>query len=331
MQLNSAVVVGPTNSFGETPVVRGAAPACATSRGGIVIRSTDFNPERIVLDNRLVTLPTANVGDTLTGAIVGVLDYGFGNFTLNPTVAPTVTSGGLTQETTSAATAGQLAAATFNVENLDPGDPQSKFDQLAAAIVTNLRAPDLLALEEVQDNDGPTNSSVVAADQTLAKLVAAITAAGGPAYSWRQINPVDDADGGEPGGNIRVAFLYRTDRGLSLCGPSRWDVHGHHHRQQRRRGAAAQLLAGPGRPDQLGLVDQPQAARGRVHLWRPDRLRHREPFQLQGRRRPAVWPLPAADALVGDPAPPASHGAARASSTRSSPSTRARRWSCWAT
>lgn len=56
----------------------------------------------------------------------------------------------------------------------------------------------------------------MAADQTLNKLAAAISAAGGPAYSWRQINPTDDADGGEPGGNIRVAFLYRTDRGLSF-------------------------------------------------------------------------------------------------------------------
>ncbi len=73
-----------------------------------------------------------------------------------------------------------------------------------------------VTLEEVQDNDGATNSTVVAADQTMSKLVAAISAAGGPSYSYRQINPTDDADGGEPGGNIRVVFMYRTDRGLSF-------------------------------------------------------------------------------------------------------------------
>jgi predicted extracellular nuclease len=57
---------------------------------------------------------------------------------------------------------------------------------------------------------------VVAADQTIGKLIGAITAAGGPAYQFREIDPVDDADGGQPGGNIRVVFLFRTDRGLSF-------------------------------------------------------------------------------------------------------------------
>ncbi|HYU83488.1 MAG TPA: nuclease, partial [Kribbellaceae bacterium] len=70
------------------------------------------------------------------------------------------------------------------------------------------------ALEEVQDNDGPVDSGTVDADVTLNTLVDAIRAAGGPSYAWRQINPVNDQDGGEPGGNIRVAFLFRTDRKL---------------------------------------------------------------------------------------------------------------------
>src|SRR2546425_1789521 len=47
-------------------------------------------------------------------------------------------------------------------------------------------------------------------------LVAAIDEAGGPHYDYRQIDPVDDQDGGEPGGNIRVGFLFRTDRGLAF-------------------------------------------------------------------------------------------------------------------
>jgi hypothetical protein len=215
VQLTNAAVVGPRNTFGEIPIAP-AGSGVRTTRGGIAIQAGDFNPERVLVDDRLVATPNADVGDTLSGATVGVLDYSFGMFKLLPRTAPTVLDGGLAAETTQSAPAGQLAAATFNVENLDPGDPQSKFDQLAATVVANLRAPDLLALEEVQDNDGPTNSSIVAADQTLNKLVAAITAAGGPAYSWRQINPVDDADGGEPGGNIRVTFLFRTDRGLAF-------------------------------------------------------------------------------------------------------------------
>ena len=47
-------------------------------------------------------------------------------------------------------------------------------------------------------------------------LIDAIEDVGGPTYSYRQIDPVDDQDGGEPGGNIRVGFLFRSDRELDF-------------------------------------------------------------------------------------------------------------------
>ncbi|MFD4903998.1 lamin tail domain-containing protein [Kitasatospora purpeofusca] len=215
VQLNNAAVVGPRASVGEIPVVPQGSTT-RTARGGILLQAADGNPERVLLDDVLAPTPAANVGDTLSGATVGVLDYSFGNFKLLVTATPTVLPGGLAPETTAAPAAGELSTATFNVENLAPSDPQAKFDGLAAAVVTNLRSPDLVALEEIQDNSGATDNGVVAADQTLAKLTAAITAAGGPAYSYRQLDPVNDQDGGQPGGNIRQVFLYRTDRGLSF-------------------------------------------------------------------------------------------------------------------
>ncbi|WP_327673878.1 lamin tail domain-containing protein [Kitasatospora sp. NBC_00458] len=215
VRIDNAAVVGPTSAFGEIPVVPQGSTT-RTGRGGILLQAADGNPERVILDDVLAPSPAARVGDTLSGATVGVLDYSFGNFKLLATATPTVSPGGLTAETTAAPAAGELATATFNVENLSPDDPQSKFDGLAAAVVGNLRSPDLVALEEIQDNNGATDNGTVAADQTLARLTAAITAAGGPSYSYRQIDPVNDQDGGEPGGNIRQVFLYRTDRGLSF-------------------------------------------------------------------------------------------------------------------
>jgi predicted extracellular nuclease len=110
------------------------------------------------------------------------------------------------------AAAGQVSVGTYNVENLSPADDQAKFDRLATGIVTNMGAPDVVALEEIQDNTGPTNDGTVAADQTLAEFVAAIEAAGGPHYESRSIDPVNLADGGQPGGNIRVAFLFDPTR-----------------------------------------------------------------------------------------------------------------------
>ena len=53
---------------------------------------------------------------------------------------------------------------------------------------------------------------MVAADQTINKLTSAIVSAGGPHYDSREIDPVNDQDGGQPGGNIRVVFLYNPAR-----------------------------------------------------------------------------------------------------------------------
>ncbi len=107
---------------------------------------------------------------------------------------------------------GQLSVGTYNVENLFPGDNQARFDRLAQGVVTNMRAPDVVALEEIQDNSGPTDDGVAAADRTLERSTDAIVAAGGPPYRWRSIDPVNDEDGGQPGGNIRVAFLVNPAR-----------------------------------------------------------------------------------------------------------------------
>jgi hypothetical protein len=218
VQLNNAVAVGPTNSFGETPVVGddGANASVRTGRGGLVVRPNDFNPERLVLDDVIVAVPAANVGDHYGSSVSGVIDYNFGLFLLEVMTSPTVTHDGVTPESTSPAGTSQVAVATFNFENLDPSDPPEKFARLAGILVDNLKSPDIVSGEEVQDDNGPTDNGVVSADATLDELVAAIQAAGGPTYDYRYINPVNDQDGGEPGGNIRQVFLFRTDRGVSF-------------------------------------------------------------------------------------------------------------------
>jgi predicted extracellular nuclease len=218
VRVNDAVAVGPTNAFGEIPVVGddGANAGLRTSRGGVVIRSADFNPERILLDDSILPTPIVNLGDHFGSAVVGVLDYSFANFKLNISAPVTRVDGGLEREATRAPRDQEIAVATYNVENLDPSDGTAVFARHADYIVNHLRSPDLLAIEEIQDNDGAANTSVVDASTTWNMLVAAIAAAGGPAYQYRQVDPVDDQDGGEPGGNIRVGFLFRTDRELAF-------------------------------------------------------------------------------------------------------------------
>src|SRR4051794_12942194 len=220
VQLNNAVAVGPTaTAFGETPVIgdNGANASVRTYRGGLLLRESDGNPERITLDDVITPLPNMNVGDHYSGPIVGVVDYNFGNPFLNVT-SPGLTriADGVTREATDPTAVNELAVSTFNFENLAFTNPQSKFDGLASLIVNNLRSPDVLAGEEVQDNNGATDNGVVDATQTLQRLVDAIVAAGGPTYQWRKIDPVNDQDGGEPGGNIRQVIMFRTDRGIAF-------------------------------------------------------------------------------------------------------------------
>ncbi|MCI0686106.1 MAG: lamin tail domain-containing protein [Sporichthyaceae bacterium] len=213
LEVQNAVATGPRSDFGEIPILpaNGAGAGVRSNRGGIVLRSNDTNPERIHLDDVLAATPAMDVGDTIPGSLFGVLDYSFGNFKLLVTSAPTAQRNGLAREITSAGNHKELKVATFNVENLSPSNPQAKFDELAGIIVTNLRSPDIVVVEEIQDNTGPLNDGTVAADETFADLIAAISTAGGPTYDWRAIDPVNNADGGQPGGNIRVGFLFRTD------------------------------------------------------------------------------------------------------------------------
>jgi uncharacterized protein len=230
VQVDDAVVVGPQigggPDRGAVPVLaaQGAGATGRTARGGIVLRDLpagpDFNPEIIFLDSDLLPapqrFPEVNVSDSIPGPVVGVVDYSFGRYQILPTTPVTFSAGGLQPEAASPTGANELAIATFNVENLNPGDPAEKFARLAEIIVDTLASPDLVVLEEVQDNSGTNNDGVVAADATAAQLIAAIATAGGPTYVYRDVPPVDGQDGGQGGGNIRVGFLFRTDRGLAF-------------------------------------------------------------------------------------------------------------------
>jgi uncharacterized protein len=185
-----------------------------TRRGGTLYGSYESqNTGRLQIQSLGATadFPKANVGDTLTGTTAGPLDFNqFGGYTLVAGQLGTLKSGGLQRETTKKQSRGELAVATYNVENLDPSD--GTFAAHAAAIVNNLQSPDIVSLEEIQDNNGATDDGTVAADVTVNKLIDAIVAAGGPRYDWRSINPVNDQDGGEPGGNIRQVFLFNPER-----------------------------------------------------------------------------------------------------------------------
>jgi uncharacterized protein len=265
VQIDVAVAVGRRSGNGEIPVLvdDGADAVLRTPRGGVVVRSTDFNPERIFLDDAFVPLPETNVGDRFSSAITGVLDYSFGNFKLLVTAPVTVVPGGLLPETAPELGPHHVAIATFNVENLDPADAPEKFAALASTIVDRLHAPDMIAVEEVQDDSGPVNDGIVGANATFQALIAAIVAAGGPTYDYRQIDPVNGRDGGESGGNIRQGLLFRTDRGIAFVDRPGGDAM-----------TATSVVAGPSGPV---LTFSP----GRIDPAHPSFANSRKPLALE--------------------------------------------------
>ncbi|MDR3082383.1 MAG: lamin tail domain-containing protein [Streptomyces sp.] len=213
VRIGDSRVVGATNGYNETWITT-KPQQNPTSRGGTVLTGYENpNSGRLLVASLTGAQLKADVGDTLTGTTVGPVDYGnYGGYNIQATTLGTVKSGGITPEVARKGKSDEVSIATYNVENLSPADPQSKFDRLAQGVVKNLAAPDVVSLEEIQDNTGPKDDGTVAADKTVTQFIDAIKAAGGPAYDWRAIDPGDKVDGGQPGGNIRIVFLFDPQR-----------------------------------------------------------------------------------------------------------------------
>jgi len=219
VQVNDAVTISATTGFKEIALLSdmGENASVRTSRGGILLREDDFNPERIILDDSLRSIPVVDVGDTFTKPVVGILDYSFGNFKLQITQTLEVIPGNLEPEkSTLIAGSNQISIATYNVENLDALDDPARLVLLADHIVNALNSPDIIGVQEIMDNDGEIDSLDLSANQSFQNIIDAVMKIGGPQYEYTNIDPRRNMDGGAPGGNIRVGFLYRTDRGLAL-------------------------------------------------------------------------------------------------------------------
>ena len=237
--LNDAIQVSETDGNGQiyALVDQGAGSNNFNVRGGLTlgvdatdIATADSSGERIQidLDDALVDGQEQDTdifqGATL-GNVTGVVNYSFGEYEVLPTELVVRTPPAVPLEPEVTALAGDedtLLVAAYNVLNLDAPeaseDPavDDRFDQIGAQVVTNLNTPDIIALQEIQDNDGPGDadtSTVTAADVTLQLLVDAIIDAGGPTYEFIDNTFIgDDTSGGQGGGNIRTAFLYNPAR-----------------------------------------------------------------------------------------------------------------------
>jgi len=187
-----------------------------------VLRESDPNPERIMLDDAFIMMPEITVGAVFNEPIVGVVGYDYGNYRVHLLSKPVPSQ---YQPFRAAEAQGvqkdwELAVGTYNLENFNSLQNVETSKQVAWEIVEMLKAPDILVLEEILDDDGSMDSEQVSAERNIASLIDDIVDAskGEIVYKMLNIDPDRNADGGIAGGNIRTVILYQTKRGLKLAG-----------------------------------------------------------------------------------------------------------------
>ena len=201
------------NRFGDQWVYGNYTVTGRNSRGGLTVTDRDSNPETIIVGSPLdgTSNPdTTKLGDSLTD-IIGIVQYNFGFYSILPLTAPSIKSSQSPalpppSRVQSKGRCTALSMASYNIENFTPGN--SRIPLVADHIATYLNSPSIVFVQEVQDNSGATNDGTVDANLTLSDLTAAIEEQSGTAYSFVDVDPVNNADGGQPGGNIRNAYLF---------------------------------------------------------------------------------------------------------------------------
>ncbi|KAJ3541474.1 hypothetical protein NM688_g6078 [Phlebia brevispora] len=187
------------------------------SRGGLSLAfGSDSLPyahsEAILIGHPLDSTrnPRVSVGVALSD-ITGVLTYQYGFYTILPLTTSSIVSVPQTKVTPapipSSGDPCELSIGDYNVENMAPRSRH--IPRIADHIANHLNAPDIVFVQEIQDDSGSRDDGTVSANRTLSALVKAIAEAGdGVHYEFVNIPPIDNMDGGKPGSNIRVAYLY---------------------------------------------------------------------------------------------------------------------------
>lgn len=213
--LKDVIQVSRPNQYGDAWVRGNWAATGVNSHGGLTMLDGDSNPEAIIIGTP--TDGSKNPDDTrmgdFLGDITGVIYQAFGFYRLLPLTGVSPVRNATTEHPPvsfeSDGTCRAITIANYNARNLDPKSPY--MEGIATQIVEKMLTPDLIFLQEVQDDSGATNDGVVAGNVTLTTLATLIEELSGVVYDFAEVIPENNKDGGAPGGNIRVAYIYRPD------------------------------------------------------------------------------------------------------------------------
>ncbi|KAK6443464.1 hypothetical protein LTR95_000291 [Oleoguttula sp. CCFEE 5521] len=207
----------PANTFGDQWVYGDWKVTGKNSRDGLTVTPKDANAETVIIGTPLDgtrNVNTTKLGDTLE-TIVGVVQYNFGFYSILPLTGTKIKA--LKQpelpppsNIKSNGKCDGITVGSYNAENFAAGNP--RVPQIVEHIVNYMNSPSIVFLQEIQDNNGETNNGNVDANATLLELTTALEARSGLPYSFTDVDPVNNQDGGAPGGNIRNAYIYRSDQ-----------------------------------------------------------------------------------------------------------------------
>ena len=222
VEVNKPRVVGPQYK-GDIYVLPGDYKGQKLNNiGGVNLRPGVQNTETlpIIVGNKFV----AKAKDYFNENISGVVTYKNKTYKIDPSSVPAIQDGGLKREVSKIyPSEDKLTIASYNIENFSANNnghdetPEEKVDKIANSFIKEVHSPDIITLIEVQDNNGGVNDGTVDGVKSGEKLAQRIKSLGGPDYKYTEIAPVDGKDGGKPGANIRVAYLYNPKR-VTLIG-----------------------------------------------------------------------------------------------------------------
>ena len=222
--------IAPSNPFGDYVVLPAGDDAKRTPHGGVLINSK--NPQRWFPGFRVRGrgAPQVNVGAQLLSPVIGPLNYRSSSYQIAAEGGIQIKNAEITVERTplrgDETHATILTLNGFNLDkhveqadrvrdprrDIDDDAGDGRYTMLASAVVDQAGNPDIVALQEIQDNDGAEQSGEAGANENYKVLTDEIRRLGGPRYAWADIAPELNADGGQPGGNIRNGFLYDPER-----------------------------------------------------------------------------------------------------------------------
>ncbi|MFT6630445.1 MAG: putative extracellular nuclease [Bacteriovoracaceae bacterium] len=216
------------------------------TRGGGIMPNPDkdlWNPNLLTIASGNLTKDlnpekAYNVGEVISGKLTGIIRYTknlfgdgeynfiiptvqddlitFNNKSVSSTLENCIESGtgvitlACRPEVSYKAKKNKLTIASYNLKNLS-GNDQNRIEATAQMFKSNLHCPDIIGLVEVQDDNGLDYAGNSDASSMLDRLIDAIPC-GDKSYKALNINPQLHTEGGQPGGNIRVAMLYDVNR-----------------------------------------------------------------------------------------------------------------------